>query len=174
MISLQDPLEPYEIALAYGISVTVKPLTTTSMLVAQAAARKKVESFEKDLSLKKEIGLAPTDQDLGETTALFQVSLIQELALSHIIAWQGVSLNGQLAPLNPDTIKAVMELYPVGEKFLSEFTLKHMLLITAKNASRLSANGITHPQEGLTIAEGVKGDAVKPSTAPITAMPLKQ
>jgi hypothetical protein len=39
MIDLAQRSEPYEIALPYGLSVTVKPLTTAGMAAAQAAAR---------------------------------------------------------------------------------------------------------------------------------------
>ena len=38
MIDLAQRSEPYEIALPYGLSVTVKPLTTAGMAAAQAAA----------------------------------------------------------------------------------------------------------------------------------------
>ena len=37
MINLGQRSEPYEIALPYGLSVTVKPLTTAGMAAAQAA-----------------------------------------------------------------------------------------------------------------------------------------
>ena len=40
MISLKQKAEPYELDLPYGIAVTVTPLTTASMLAAQAAARR--------------------------------------------------------------------------------------------------------------------------------------
>ena len=41
MIDLGQRSEPYEIALPYSLSVTVKPLTTTGMAAAQAAARRR-------------------------------------------------------------------------------------------------------------------------------------
>ena len=40
MIDLGQRAEPYQIALPYGLSVTVKPLTTAGMAAAQAAARR--------------------------------------------------------------------------------------------------------------------------------------
>jgi hypothetical protein len=39
MIDLNQRTEPYELKLPYGLSVTVRPLTTAGMAAAQAAAR---------------------------------------------------------------------------------------------------------------------------------------
>ena len=41
-----------------------------------------------------------------------------------------------------------MELYPVGERFFQEFTLRQVLLNAAKNGSGLSAAGISSRVEG--------------------------
>jgi hypothetical protein len=41
-----------------------------------------------------------------------------------------------------------MELYPVGERFFQELTLRQVLLNAAKNASGLSAAGIFSRAEG--------------------------
>ena len=43
MISLKQPSEPFDIELPYGVTVTVKPLTTAGMAAAQASARRRVE-----------------------------------------------------------------------------------------------------------------------------------
>jgi hypothetical protein len=47
MIDLGQRFEPYDLALPYGLSVTVKPLTTAGMAAAQAAARRSVEAIER-------------------------------------------------------------------------------------------------------------------------------
>ena len=47
MIDLAQRSEPYEIALPYGLSVTVKPLNTAGMAATQAAARRAVEAMER-------------------------------------------------------------------------------------------------------------------------------
>ena len=51
-----------------------------------------------------------------------------------------------------------MELYPVGERFFQEFTLRQVLLNAAKNGSGLSVAGTSSQAEG-------------PSTAGPAAMP---
>jgi hypothetical protein len=46
-----------------------------------------------------------------------------------------VELAGGPAPPTPANIAAVMELYPVGERFFQEFTLRQVLLNAAKTAT---------------------------------------
>ena len=48
-----------------------------------------------------------------------------------------------------------MELYPVGERFFQEFTLRQVLLNAAKNGSGLSAAGTSSQAEGPNTAEPV-------------------
>lgn len=144
MISLKQPTEPYELDLPYGISVTVTPLTTASMAAAQASARRRIESLEAQFKERKESGLSldglPDLSLEGERDGLFQDLLIKELAVRHIKEWSGIEDNPQVTPEN---IAAVMSLYPVGERFFQEFTLKQVLLTAAKNGSGLSAAGIS-------------------------------
>jgi hypothetical protein len=127
MIDLAQRSEPYEISLPYSLSVTVKPLTTAGMAAAQAAARRAVEAIERQARERREAGL-PLDGLLGlsaecERDGFYQAQLIRELAVRHITSWTGVELNGGPAPPTPPNIAAVMELYPVGERFFQEFTL---------------------------------------------------
>ena len=164
MISLKQPTEPYDLDLPYGISVTVTPLTTASMAAAQASARRRIESLENQVNERKESGL-PLDglPDLsrgGERDGLFQDLLIKELAVRHITAWSGIEDDPDVTPEN---VAAVMSLYPVGERFFQEFTLKQVLLTAAKNGSGLSAAGISSQAEGPNIAKGAKRTADKPA-----------
>jgi hypothetical protein len=159
MIDLAQRLEPYEIALPYGLSVTVKPLTTAGMAAAQSAARRAVEAIERQARERSEAGLPPDGlPDLsaeGERDGFYQAQLIRELAVRRITGWTGVELGGGRAPPTPANITAVMELYPVGERFFQEFTLRQVLLNAAKNGSRPSAAGTSSPAEGPNTAEHV-------------------
>jgi hypothetical protein len=58
MIDLAQRSEPYEIALPYALTVTVKALTTAGMAAAQAAARRAVVAIERQASERVEAGLA--------------------------------------------------------------------------------------------------------------------
>ena len=156
MIDLGQRPEPYEIALPYGLSVTVKPLTTAGMAAAQAAARRGVEAIERQARERAEAGLAldelPDLSAEGDRDGFYQAQLIRELAVRHIMSWNGVELEGGPAPPTPANIAAVMELYPVGERFFQEFTLRQVLLNAAKNGFGPSAGGTSNPAEGPTTA----------------------
>jgi hypothetical protein len=157
MIDLSQRSEPYELELPYGLRVTVRPLTTAGMAAAQAAARRAVEAIELQARERTEAGLALSGlPDLaveGERDGFYQAQLIRELAVRHITSWTSVELKGGPAPPTPPNIAAVMELYPVGERFFQEFTLRQVLLNSAKNASGLSAAGTSSRGEGPDTAE---------------------
>jgi hypothetical protein len=157
MIDLAQRSEPYEIALPYGLSVTVKPLTTAGMAAAQAAARRSVEAIERQARERMDAGLPleglPDLSAEGERDGFYQSQLIRELAARHITGWTGVEPEGGPAPPTPANISAVMDLYPVGERFFQEFTLRQVLLNAAKNGSGPSAAGISSPAEGPNTAE---------------------
>lgn len=57
MLDLSAPKTPFDIALPYGLSVTVKPLTTAGMAATQAAARRTVEAIERQAHERTEAGL---------------------------------------------------------------------------------------------------------------------
>jgi len=156
MIDLAQRSEPYELELPYGLSVTVRPLSTAGMAAAQAAGRRAVEAIERQARERQETGL-PLDglPDLsadGERDGFYQTQRIRELAVRHVTAWTGVELEGGPAPPTPENIAAVMELYPVGERFFQEFTLRQVLLNAAKNGSGPSAAGTSSRAEGPTTA----------------------
>ena len=157
MIDLAQQSGPHEIALPYGLTVTVKPLTTAGMAAAQAAARRAMEAIERQARERAEAGL-PLDglPDLsaeGERDGFYQAQLIRELAVRHVTSWTGVELERGRAPPTPENIAAVMELYPVGERFFQEFTLRQVLLNAAKNGCGPSAAGTSSPAEGRNTAE---------------------
>jgi hypothetical protein len=165
MIDLAQRSEPYEIALPYDLSVTVKPLTTAGMAAAQAAARRSVEAIERQARERTEAGLPqyglPDLSAEGERDGFYQAQLIRELAVRHVTSWTGVELEGGPAPPTLENIAAVMELYPVGERFFQEFTLRQVLLNAAKNGCGPSAAGTSSRAEGPNTA-GPAGRATSP------------
>jgi hypothetical protein len=122
------------------------------MAAAQAAAKRAVEASERQARERTDAGLSPDGlPDLsadGERDGFYQAQLIRELAVRHVTSWTGVELEGGPAPPTPEHIAAVMELYPVGERFFQEFTLRQVLLNAAKNGSGPSAAGISSLVEG--------------------------
>jgi hypothetical protein len=156
MLDLSTHKAPFDIALPYGLSVMVKPLTTAGMVAAQAGARWAVEAIERQARERTEAGLAldgqPDFSAEGERDGFYQAQLIRELAVRHMTGWTGVQLEGGPAPPTPENIAAVMELYPVGERFFQEFTLRQVLLNAAKNGSGPSAAGTSSRAEGPSTA----------------------
>ena len=157
MISLKATSEPFAIDLPYGVRATVTPLTTMAMAAAQSAARRRLEWMERDLRERQESGLSvselPALDDDAARDGMYQALLIKELARRHIQSWEGVEGNdGAPAEPTPENVAALMDLYPVGERFFQEFTLRQVLLNAAKNGSRLSAAGTS--AEGPTTAMG--------------------
>jgi hypothetical protein len=181
MIDIRPQSQPYEIVLPYDVAVTVKPLTTAGMASAQAAARRAVEAIERQVRERSEAGLPldglPDLSDEAERDGFYQAQLIRELAVRHITAWVGVGLNGGPAPPTPENVAAVMDLYPVGERFFQEFTLRQVLLNAAKNGSGPSAAGTSSPAEGPSTAKRAgrkssrvpKDDTGRRATAALTA-----
>jgi hypothetical protein len=157
MIDLAQRSEPYEIGLPYGLLVTVKPLTTAGMAAAQAAARRAIEAIERQARERTEAGLTldglPDLSGEGERDGFYQAQLIRELAVRHVVSWTGVERQDGPAPPSPENITAVMNLYPVGERFFQEFTLRQVLLNATKNAFGPSAAGTSSRAEGPNTAE---------------------
>ena len=136
MISLERKTEPYELTLPYGVSVTVTPLTTAAMAASQAEARKRLDGLEAQARERTEAGLPldglPDLSDDGAREGQYQALLIHSLAARHITAWSGIEDD---PPVSRENVAALMDLYPVGERFIQEFTLRQVLLASAKNAS---------------------------------------
>jgi hypothetical protein len=157
MIDLAQRSEPYEIALPYGLKVTVRPLTIAGMAATQAGARRAVEAIERQARERTEAGLEleglPDLSAEGERDGVYQAQLIRELAVRHVTSWSGVELEGGPAPPTPENVAAVMELYPAGERFFQEFTLRQVLLNAAKNGCGPSAAGTPSRAEGPNTAE---------------------
>ena len=61
MLDLSTPQAPFDIALPYGLMVTVRPLTTAGMAAAQVVARRAVEAIERQVRERAEAGLPRMD-----------------------------------------------------------------------------------------------------------------
>ena len=166
MISLNTPKDPYDIELPYGVIVTVRPLTTAGMAAAQAGARRRIENIEGQVRERKESNLPldglPDLDDDAERDGLFHDLLIKELAARHITKWFGIEDD---PPVTRENVAAVMDLYPVGERFFQEFTLRQVLLNAAKNAFGPSADGTSSLAEGPDTAEDAGTTASPAPTA---------
>jgi hypothetical protein len=89
----------------------------------------------------------------GERDGFYQAQLIRELAVRHITTWNGVELEGGPAPPTPENIAAVMELYPVGERFFPGVHAPPGAAERGKNGFGPFAAGTSSRVEGPTTAE---------------------
>ena len=157
MISLKQEAGPYELTLPYGVTVTVTPLTTAAMAAAQAEARKRLDGLQAQARERTEASLAldglPDLDDEDVREGQYQALLIHALAARHITAWSGIEDN---PPVSRENVAALMDLYPVGERFIQEFTLRQVLLASAKNAFGPSADGTSSPAAGPDTAKPAK------------------
>ena len=96
----------------------------------------------------------------GERDGFYQAQLIRELSVRHIMSWTGVELEGGPAPPTPENIAAAMELYPVGERFFQEFTLRQVLLNAAKNGCRALCRWHFQPGGGPEYCRACRDDGL--------------
>jgi hypothetical protein len=115
----------------------VKCSSANRSCLAQAAARRAVDAIERQARERTEAGLPldglPDFSAESERDGFYQAQLIRELAVRQVMSWTGVELDGGPAPPTLENIRAVMDLYPVGERFFQEFTLRQVLLNAAKD-----------------------------------------
>jgi len=142
MITLKQPSEPYTIGIVEGFTVTVRPLTTLGYSLATMVAQKKLTDLDKGLRDVEEAGFiteVPIDlKDPQERNALFLDFLIKELAVTHIVGWDGVldEEKNQPAGPTPDNIRKVMDVSEFAENFFQSFTRYVFLLSEAKERIR--------------------------------------
>ncbi len=142
MITLKHPSEPYRIQVVEGFTVTVKPLTTLGYSVATMTAQKKMADLEQGLRDVEEAGFVtevPVDlRNPQERNALFLDYLIKDLAVTHIVGWDGVLDEDKDAPAapTPENIRTVMDVSEFAENFFQSFTRYVFLLGEAKERIR--------------------------------------
>jgi hypothetical protein len=154
MIDLSQRSEPYELELPYGLRVTVRPLTTAGMGAAQAAGRRAVEAIERQAREHTEAGLAldglPDFLHGGGAGRLLPGTANPRDRGPARRELDRGRAGRRPGPPTPENIAAVMDLYPVGERFFQEFTLRQVLLNAAKNGS--GPSGISSSAKGPSTA----------------------
>ena len=136
MIRLNLTATPEWLDLAPGLRLLVAPLTTALMVSARADPT--IEALPDDAS----------QEDLALTMA-------KSVARRAVLDWEGVGDNtGNIVPVSPEGIDALLEIWPVFEAFQTQYVAKGLILDAEKNASAPSPTG---PSAGATgIAPPVK------------------
>ena len=137
MLRLNLAREPYWLDLGLGVRVRVEPLTTALMVAARGD---------------------PAVRGLPEGTSDDEIAVIfgKVLAERAILDWEGVGdADGNPTPVTPEGIAALLDIWPIFERFQMGYVAKGLELEQEKNDSALStnvygecANAIARPAKG--------------------------
>lgn len=115
MIRLDLKREPYWLDLAHGVRLNVRPATTALVMAARVTALKESQDVE-DSSIRS-------------------VALIKKLAELAVIAWESVGdADGNIAEVTPESVSALMDLWPIADAFERLYLAPTLLLEQEKNA----------------------------------------
>ena len=143
MIRLNLTATPEWLGLAPGLRLLVGPLTTALMVSARA-----------DPAIE-----ALPDGASQEALAL---AMAKAVARRAVLDWEGVGDDaGNIVPVTPEGIDALLEIWPVFEAFQTMYVAKGLILDAEKNVSAPSPNGPS---------AGVK-DTARPAKLPAPTAP---
>ena len=129
MIRLNLTATPDWLDLAPGLRLLVGPLTTALMVSARADPA--IEALP-DTATQEELALA----------------MAKAVARRAVLDWQGVGDDaGNIVPVSPEGIDALLEIWPVFEAFQTQYVAKGLILDAEKNVSAPLPNG---PSAGAT------------------------
>ena len=143
MIRLNLSNRPEWLDLLPGLRVLVAPLTTALMVSARAD---------------------PMIDGLSETSSQEDMALAMAKAVARraLLDWEGVGdEDGNLVPVSPAGIDALLEIWPVFEAFQTLYVAKGLILDAEKNVSAPSPTG---PSVGAT-------DTARPAKLPALIAP---
>jgi hypothetical protein len=123
MLRLNLAREPYWLDLGHGVRVRVEPLTTALMVAARSD---------------------PAVRGLPEGTSDDEIAVVFARAIAEraILDWEGVGDgNGNPVPVTPDGIAALLDIWPIFERFQLAYVAKGLELELEKNASAPSPTG---------------------------------
>ena len=113
MIRLDLKREPYWLDLAHGVRLHVRPITTAFVMAARVQAMK----------------------DAEVDAAVRSAALLKNLAQLAVIDWEGVGdADGNPAPVSPEAITALLDLWPIADAFERLYLGPALVLEQEKNA----------------------------------------
>ena len=123
MLRLNLAREPHWLDLGLGVRVRVEPLTTALMVAARSD---------------------PAVRGLPEGTSDDEIAVVFGKALAEraILDWDGVGdAEGNPTPVTPEGIAALLDIWPIFERFQMGYVAKGLELEAEKNASAPSPTG---------------------------------
>ena len=146
MIRLNLTASPEWLELAPGLRLLVGPLTTALMVSARADPA--IEAMPE-----------------GATQEELALAMAKAVARRAVLDWEGVGDDaGNIVPVSPAGIDALLEIWPVFEAFQTQYVAKGLILDAEKNVSAPSPTG---PSAGATgIAPPAHPSKAARATAP--------
>ena len=125
MIRLNLTAAPAWLTLVPGLRMHVAPLTTAMMVSARADPA--IEALP-DTATQEELALA----------------MAKAVARRAVLDWEGVGDDaGNIVPVTPEGIDALLEIWPVFEAFQTQYVAKGLILDAEKNVSAPLPNGLS-------------------------------
>jgi hypothetical protein len=119
MIRLDLKREPHWLDLGHDVRLQVRPCTTALMMAARAEVQRAASSSAGDI----------------EAAGIRAAALIKALARFAVLDWEGIGdAAGNAAPVAPEGIDALMDLWPIASAFESAYLGPALLLDAEKNA----------------------------------------
>ena len=147
MIRLIKRPERRDIELGYGVTVTVKPVTTWVHRAAQHSAERMVRELAYEGGLIEAAGGSIHDiPDLHQREGMLGLRdqmMLQALARHAIVSWQGIGDEGGAAlAVTPEAIDALMRDHPtIAARFEAEYLRELGEMYAEGNGSGVAPNG---------------------------------
>ena len=143
MIRLNLTVTPEWLNLAPGLRLLVGPLTTALMVAARADPA--IEALPE-----------------GATQEALALAMAKAVARRAVLDWEGVGDDaGNVVPVTPEGIDALLEIWPVFEAFQTMYVAKGLILDAEKNVSAPSPTG----------PSAVATDTARPAKLPAPTAP---
>ncbi len=131
MIRLNLTATPQWLDLAPGLRLLVGPLTTALMVSARA-----------DMAIESLPDTASTEE--------LALAMAKAVARRAILDWEGVGdEDGNVVPVTPEGINALLEIWPVFEAFQTGYVAKGLILDAERNVSAPSPSGPSAAATGI-------------------------
>lgn len=125
MIRLNLTATPEWLDLAPGLRLLVGPLTTALMVSARADPA--IEALPE-----------------GASQEALALAMAKAVARRAVLEWEGVGDDaGNIVPVSPEGIDALLEIWPVFEAFQTMYVAKGLILDAEKNVSAPSPTGLS-------------------------------
>jgi len=181
MIRLSRPREPRTVALGFGVTVTLKPLSFAVYRAAIHSAERRAREMATEVGLIEAAGGSildiPSPHDRDGMRGLRDQFLLQALARHAIIGWDGVGDDaGDPAPVTPEAADALICGHPlIAERFELEYLRDITELVAEGNGSGAAPTGTSAaaPVTAATAAPAespapMDGEARTAASAPMT------